>query len=228
MKSQDLLILLKLVSLNKDEQQFRSRVPPRQDYLKSSWEGWDSIEEDYMLLEGDLGVSLDTDLSVIDISPELMAQRYSVRSLAASTGIGKTEVNNSVKRMKQVGLVRSDRKTGVPKVNTKALVELIIHAVRYVFPVQMGTVTRGIPTAFSAPILASELSSPGEWVPVWPDPYGKTKGQAVEPLYKSVPHAVRRDPFLYSLLALTDAIRIGSVRETTLAAEQLRRETKDL
>lgn len=160
MKSQDLLILLKLVSLNKDEQQFRSRVPPRQDYLKSSWEGWDSIEEDYMLLEGDLGVSLDTDLSVIDISPELMAQRYSVRSLAASTGIGKTEVNNSVKRMKQVGLVRSDRKTGVPKVNTKALVELIIHAVRYVFPVQMGTVTRGIPTAFSAPILASELSSP--------------------------------------------------------------------
>lgn len=228
MKSQDLLILLKLVSLDKDERQFRSRIPPRQDYLKSSWEGWDSVEDGYMLLEGDLGVALDADLAVIDISSELTAQRYSVRSLAASTGVGKTEVSNSIKRMKQVGLVRTDRKTGIPKANTKALTDLIIYAIRYIFPAKMGAVTRGIPTAFSAPILASELSSPGELVPVWPDPYGKTKGQAVEPLYKSVPHAVRRDPFLYSLLALTDAIRIGSVRETTLAAEQLRRETEDL
>ncbi|MGP4842942.1 hypothetical protein ACTXGQ_02325 [Marinobacter sp. 1Y8] len=228
MKSQDILLLLKLVSFRRDEIHFMSRVPPRLDYLRSNWQGWDDGEDDDSLLEGDLGVSLDADLSVVDVGDELAARRYSVRALSASTGIGKTEVNNSLKRSHEVGLLRLDRKSGLLRTNTKALIDIIVYAARYVFPIHLGPVTRGIPTAYAAPILASELSSTGELVPVWPDPYGKTKGQGVQPLYKSAPHAVRRDPFLYSLLALTDAIRLGGARETALAIEQLRKETDTL
>jgi hypothetical protein len=46
-------------------------------------------------------------------------------------------------------------------------------------------------------------------------------GQSVEPLFKSVPMSVRRDPVLYDLLALTDALRVGKPREHALAAQML-------
>ena len=43
----------------------------------------------------------------------------------------------------------------------------------------------------------------------------------LEPLYKSVPHAALRDPALYELLALVDAIRDGRAREGNLAERDL-------
>ncbi|MCY1382295.1 hypothetical protein D9M69_703050 [compost metagenome] len=46
-------------------------------------------------------------------------------------------------------------------------------------------------------------------------------GQAVEPLFKSCPRAVERDPVLYELLALVDAVRLGQPRERKLAIELL-------
>ena len=67
----------------------------------------------------------------------------------------------------------------------------------------------------------------GELVPVWPDPHGSTKGVTVEPLYKTVTGAVRRDSRLYALLALTDAIRLGQPRERNLAAELLAQMLRD-
>lgn len=227
MKSQDILLLLKLISLRKDEALLLAKVPPREQYLRPGWQGW-ADDGSSTLMEGDLGVTLDADLSVLDIGPETTAQRYSIRSLAVSTGISKSEVSASLNRSYRVGLARNDRKTGLARVNTRALVDLIVHGIRYVFPAEVGPVSRGIPTAFAAPILESSLATTGELVPVWPDPYGRTKGQAITPLYKSVPYAVRRDPFLYSLLALTDAIRIGGVREASIAAEILKKETQNL
>lgn len=47
-------------------------------------------------------------------------------------------------------------------------------------------------------------------------------GQAIEPLYKSVPFAVRRDNELYAYLALLDAIRMGNARESNLAIKMLK------
>jgi len=43
----------------------------------------------------------------------------------------------------------------------------------------------------------------------------------IEPLFKSVPYAVRLDAELYALLALVDAIRIGQSRERNLAIKLL-------
>jgi hypothetical protein len=56
---------------------------------------------------------------------------------------------------------------------------------------------------------------------VWPDPTGEVRGQAIEPLYRSVPTAARNDPELYVLLSLIDAIRVGRVREQRLAVKEL-------
>ncbi len=109
----------------------------------------------------------------------------------------------------------------MPRANTKALGELIIYGLRYVFPVQLGELTRGIATSLGAPVLEGQIMTAGELIPVWPDARGNTKGQAVTPLAPSVPKAVRTDPRLYALLALTDAIRIGQPRERNFAADRL-------
>lgn len=50
---------------------------------------------------------------------------------------------------------------------------------------------------------------------------GKSKGLAVEPLFKSVPEAALRDERLYEYLALIDASRLGNQRESNLARAKL-------
>ena len=141
--------------------------------------------------------------------------------MAKSTGISKSQVNLSLQRSFDVGLAKRDRGLNVPRANKGALLDFIITSIRYVFPAKQGAVTRGIKTSLSAPVLKQQLMSAGELNPVWPDAEGNTKGQAVEPLYKSVTYAIRRDPQLYILLALVDAVRIGQPRERGLATKLL-------
>ncbi|OLH15264.1 hypothetical protein DXO015_11180, partial [Xanthomonas oryzae pv. oryzae] len=73
----------------------------------------------------------------------------------------------------------------------------------------------------AAPVLVDRLLSSGQHIYVWEDGYGSAQGQRVEPLYKSVPRAVRRDAELYAMLALVDAIRLGRERESALAGSVL-------
>ena len=94
------------------------------------------------------------------------------------------------------------------------------------FPAKPLELTRGIPTAFAAPVLSKRLFTAGEYIPVWPDAEGKSTGHSVDPLYRTVPYAVARDKQLYSYLALVDAIRIGSARERDIAATELQRQLK--
>lgn len=83
---------------------------------------------------------------------------------------------------------------------------------------------RGIPTAHSAAPL-NKLLMVDETNPyVWASAKGKVKGQAIIPLYKSVPEVVENEPGsrLYELLCLVDSLRVGKVREQELAATELK------
>src|SRR5262249_44753553 len=101
------------------------------------------------------------------------------------------------------------------------LLEFLVHGVKYAFSSSRGRMTRGWPTAHAAPPLSSLVRQEG--IPlVWPDPEGDVRGESVEPLYKSVPKAAKRDPALYEMLALADAIRVGRARERKLAEQELR------
>jgi len=64
--------------------------------------------------------------------------------------------------------------------------------------------------------LPSEIAVSNDLPPVWPWRDGNTRGVGLEPLYKNAPHAALRDPALYELLALLDAIRDGRARERDL------------
>ena len=57
---------------------------------------------------------------------------------------------------------------------------------------------------------------------VWEAPNGTVVGDAIEPLYKTVPYAAVKDPLLYELLVLVDSIRLNAPREKQVAFEQLK------
>ncbi|WP_323815928.1 hypothetical protein [Cellvibrio sp. NN19] len=212
MKSQDILLLLKLVSLYKLEQHelqlgLESGVllsSVQENWSSGSWQGWEQSDD-----------SPDTTLIIH------AKDRYSVRNLEAMTGISKSEISASLKRSVNAGLASLDRKVKLPRANNRALKEFIVHGLKYVFPAEPGKIVRGIPTSLAAPVMAGKLMTAGDVINVWPDPTGKEKGQSILPLFKSVPKAVKQDPELYKLLALVDAIRLGNARETQLAVQLL-------
>ena len=98
------------------------------------------------------------------------------------------------------------------RVNRSALLEFLSHGLRYVFPPEKGTLTRGIPTAAAMEPLKSIFLSDTDPPLVWPYKDGTVRGLAFTPLYKGVPQAALRDYKLYELLALCDAIKGGRVR----------------
>ena len=119
-------------------------------------------------------------------------------------------------RSKYAGLLDEPGK----EVRCLALMEFLEHGVAYAFPQQPGSMVRGIPTSHSASPLKDQIKSEENYV--WPSAKGKIKGQAITPLYKSVPNAVLSDAKLYEMLALVDAIRVGSMREKKLAVSELK------
>lgn len=210
MKSQDIFLLLKLISLQQQENKSCAAYLIEKN-SPTAWEGWEIEEED---------VTFQRELNLL--VPNTFAARYTARGLESETGVSKSEVNLSLKRSIKVGLAKLDRKTNIPRANTKALTEFIIYGLKYVFPAQVSELSRGIPTSFAAPVLQGKVMSAGETIYIWSDARGSNKGQAVQPLYKTVPRAVKKDPYLYGYLALVDAIRLGNAREAGVAIDELK------
>jgi DNA-binding Lrp family transcriptional regulator len=148
----------------------------------------------------------------------LSQQGLSYAELAAQLGISASEAHAAVRRAQQAGFLREDGR----KVQRSALLEFIVHGLKYVFAPERGPITRGMPTAYAAPPLSELISGNNDLPPVWPDPHGTVRGETLRPLYKSIPDAARRDEKLYQALSLIDAIRAGRARERALAEKHLR------
>ncbi len=141
----------------------------------------------------------------------------SYAELADALGMSASEVHAAVRRLGEARLVDSETR----EMRRDAFRNFLVHGVPYAFPARPKEVTRGMPTAWAAPAMAGKFSPSEQIPPVWPDPEGTVQGASVEPLYRSVPGAARRDPALYDLLALVDALRIGRARERSLAEKEI-------
>ncbi|MEM6648482.1 MAG: hypothetical protein AAF730_19740 [Bacteroidota bacterium] len=151
---------------------------------------------------------------VLKLAVSSKEQTY--EALASALSLSPSQVHRSVKSAQQSGLV------GVSKhdVHRKALRDLAVHGVRYVYPAQRGAETRGVPTAHAAPPLKHVLTSAGLPL-VWPSATGTMRGEALTPLYKHAPKAIQGDPHFYEVLALVDALRVGRARDQKLAGQLL-------
>jgi hypothetical protein len=145
--------------------------------------------------------------------------RPPISIVASDLGLSPSEVHGAIQRLRSSRLLHGPALQDKP--NISALEEFLVHGLKYAFPAEHGEVTRGIPTSYAAEPLKSEIAVSNDLPPVWPWRDGETRGVGLEPLYKSVPHAALRDPALYQLLALVDAIRDGRARERNLAERDL-------
>ena len=154
---------------------------------------------------------------VVALKLLLGAERESYADLGQSLGMSASEVHAAVRRLIEARLIDPETK----EVRRQALRNFLVHGVPYVFPANPKEVTRGMPTAWAAPAMAGKFSTSDQLPPVWPDAKGQIQGRSVDPLYSSVPGAARRDPALYDLLALVDAMRTGRARERNLAEKEI-------
>ncbi|HBB57499.1 MAG TPA: hypothetical protein DCZ87_02355 [Chitinophagaceae bacterium] len=142
---------------------------------------------------------------------------WQYQDLARSLCISGAEVNASLNRSKLAGLIDHNRK----RVNKQALYEFLQHGIQYVFPIQPGALTKGIPTAHSHPDIKEQIVSEGIFV--WPDINGTEIGQTIEPLFNTQVRAIREDPGLYEVLSLIEILRVGKTREKNIALQQLKK-----
>ena len=137
------------------------------------------------------------------------------KELAEYLNISSSEVSHGFRRLKNSKLLTADN-----RVNIEATLEFLIHALKYIYPPQFGTVTVGVPAGYAKPGFNYVRYNKDD-IYVWPYPEGKVKGIALKPLYSSLPGACLHDEKLYTLASLVEMIRMGRAREQKIASEEL-------
>ena len=138
-------------------------------------------------------------------------------SLAGTLALSQSEISKSMARSRYAGLLYGKDN----QVMRQGLMDFIQYGIRYAFPQQPGPIVRGIPTAHSAAPLADHIQSDEPYV--WPSAHGQVRGHGIAPLYPKVVEAVSKDPLLYEVLALIDALRVGRARERNIAVAELKK-----
>ncbi len=144
---------------------------------------------------------------------------WTYKQLAELLYMSQSEVHAALQRSNASGLYSDESRL----IRIPFLLEFLIHGLKYVFPTQPGALVRGLPTAHSAEPLNALLAVQSDDIYVWPDENGLVRGQAIEPLYRTVPLAAKADSELYALLSLLDAIRVGRVRDRNIAIVELKK-----
>ena len=150
-------------------------------------------------------------------------QHWSYAGLAGELDLSPSQVHAAISRAVQSGL--ATELGGRVRIHVRNLEEFLVHALRYLSVPERGPKSRGMATLTSAPPLSSLFVSDEEPI-VWPDPAGDIRGESLVPIHKSVPAAASRDPELYELLVIADALRAGRAREKQAAAKELKKKLR--
>lgn len=153
----------------------------------------------------------------------LAGREWSYAELGEALGMGVGEVHRGLGRARDCHLVDSEKKRPV----AAALLEFLVHGLRYCYPPERGAQARGIPTGHAAPFVKTAFAQGSEPPPVWPHPEGSVRGTSFSPLYRSAPDAALKDESLYRLLVLADLLRGGNARERKWAANALKKALAD-
>jgi hypothetical protein len=93
-------------------------------------------------------------------------------------------VYNSIKRARASHFIQ--RPELEDRLHRSALLEFLLHGIRYAFPAGKGTLARGVPTGYAAPPLLESIAASSEPPPVWPYADGPVRGYSFASLHKNV------------------------------------------
>ena len=141
----------------------------------------------------------------------------SVRALAGETHLSLASTQRALGRLGATGLYDARRRS----VSAPHAEEFLLHAVRYVAPAERSGETRGVPTAWAAEPLISELVSTSALPPVWPHPDGQIRGLEFQPLHPAALLLAEKDESFYETLALVDALRGPADARTVRLAREI-------
>lgn len=150
----------------------------------------------------------------------LRDEPWTYNGLATELDLSPSQVHAAVRRAIKSDLAyQADKRV---RVHAQNLEEFLSHGLRYLAIPERGAISRGMATLTSAPPFAA-LFVADENPIVWPDSSGDVRGESLSPIHKSAPSAARRDPELYELLVIADALRAGRAREKQAAAKALKK-----
>jgi hypothetical protein len=142
--------------------------------------------------------------------------------LANELSISTAEVSHGLKRLKVSQLMLESG-----PVNKSAAIELLLHAIKYFFPPEFGTISAGIPTSYAKPGFKFVRYNNAD-IYVWPHPEGTRKGICLRPIHPSLPQACLKDDNLYTLASLVEMVRMGRAREVSIASKEIEKLIKAL
>jgi len=150
------------------------------------------------------------------------ARSWSQAKLAEHLCMSSSTINASLKALSDASIVHKKNTYmnpyDVSLVNIYDINEFLIKGIKYFFSAEKGTITCGIPTSCSAPLM-KEIFTASEEELVWPYAEGTVRGVALKPFYHTVPESVVKypdEPF-YEMLYLMDVLRSGNYREKEYA-----------
>lgn len=142
--------------------------------------------------------------------------------LAMEMELSQSEIAKALSRLNKAMLVNGKKPIGA------SALEFLIHGMKYSFPVQIGALSFGVPTAISAPAHEKMVVQNAEDVYVWPSAKGKKRGQSIKPLYPELAEAALKDRRFYDLMSAVEILRVGRARERKLAQSYLEKELKNV
>ena len=143
--------------------------------------------------------------------------------IANALHISPSEVSEALNRCRIARLIDSKKRT----IHINSFKEFLVFGLKYVFPVEPGAIVKGIPTAHSAYPINEHIVA-GMDAYVWPYARGTMRGQAIDPLYSTLPAAVQDDQLFYQLLVIVDTLRVGRVREIKIAIQELEKRLRNV
>lgn len=89
------------------------------------------------------------------------------------------EVHSGVKRAIRARLAMPGESGAPARPVLRALEEFVIHGAPYVFIAEHGEISRGVATAWAAPMFGNDFVETSELPLVWPHPDGKSRGKVL-------------------------------------------------
>jgi hypothetical protein len=142
--------------------------------------------------------------------------------IALELGLSQGEIAKSLARLNKAKLVNSKR------VNRTAALEFLVHAIKYMFPAEIGALSVGVPTGISSPMHKNMVVQREGDMYVWPSLKGTQRGQVVKPFYPQLAEAAKRDEDFYGIMSAIEILRLGRARERKLAEQYIEKKVKSI